>query len=85
MRTIPKHSLDYQLFFSPVRNFSIWTKFSYVSSSQWENYNNVSGESYLTVHQDTLKYSNIVGSSNVVDIGLQKWFLKRKINTNLLV
>jgi len=83
MRTIPKHSLDYQLIFSPIRNFSIWTKFSYISSAKWRNYNNVSGESYLTVHQNTLKYSNVVGSSNFVDIGFQKWFFKRKINTNL--
>jgi len=83
MNTIPKHSLDYQLIFSPIQNFSIWTKFSYISSSQWENYKNINGESYLTIHQDTLKYSNIVGSSNVIDFGIQKWLLKRKINTNL--
>ena len=75
----------YQLFFSPVHNFSIWTKFSYLYSSQWENYKNISGESYLTIHQDTLKYSNIVGSSNVVDIGIQKWLFKRKIKTNLFL
>jgi outer membrane receptor for ferrienterochelin and colicin len=83
MKTIPKHSLDYQLIFSPIQNFSIWTKFSYISSSQWENYKNINGESYLTIHQDTLKYSNVVGSSNVIDLGIQKWLLKRKINTNL--
>ncbi len=83
MKTIPKHSLDYQLIFSPIQNFSIWTKFSYNSSSQWENYKNINGESYLTVHQDTLKYSNIVGSSNVIDLGIQKWLFKRKINTKL--
>jgi outer membrane receptor for ferrienterochelin and colicin len=83
MKTIPKHSLDYQLMFSPIQNFSIWTKFSYISSSQWGNYKNINGESYLTIHQDTLKYSNKVGSSNVIDLGIQKWLFKRKINTNL--
>ena len=83
MKTIPKHSLDYQLIFSPIHNFSIWTKFSYISSSQWGNYKNINGESYLTIHQDTLKYSNIVGSSNVIDLGIQKWLFKQKINTNL--
>ena len=83
MKTIPKHSLDYQLIFSPIQNLSIWTKFSHISSSQWGNYKNINGESYLTIHQDTLKYSNKVGSSNVIDLGIQKWLLKRKINTNL--
>ena len=37
----------------------------------------------IILPQETLKYSNIVGSSNVVDLGIQKWFFKRKINTNL--
>ena len=85
MKTIPKHCLNYQLIFSPVQNFSIWTKFSYISSSEWENYKNINGESYLTIHQDTLKYSNKVGSSNVIDLGIQKWLFKRKINTNLFL
>ena len=85
MGAIPKHYLDYQLIFSPVKNFSIWAKFCYLSSSQWGDYNNVSGETYLTIHQDTLKYSNIIRSSNVVDIGIQKWFFKRKIKTNLFL
>jgi len=83
MKTIPKHSLDYQLIFSPIQNFSIWTKFSYISSSQWEDYNNINGKSYLTIHQETFKYSNVVGSSSIIDIGMQKWLFKRKINTNL--
>ena len=85
MKTIPKHSLNYQLIFSPVKNFSIWTKIGYLSSSEWENYKNISGESYLTINQDTFKYSNTVESSNVIDIGIQKWLLKRKINTNLFL
>lgn len=85
MGVIPKHYLDYQLIFSPVQNFSIYAKFCYLSSSQWNDYNNVSGETYLTLHQDTLKYSNIIKSSNVVDIGIQKWFFKRKIKSNLFL
>ena len=85
MKTIPKHSLNYQLIFSPVKNFSIWTKIGYLSSSEWENYKNISGESYLTINQDTFKYSNTVESSNIIDIGIKKWLLKRKINTNLFL
>ena len=32
-----------------------------------------------------LKYSNLVGRSIVIDLGIQKWLFKRKINTNLFL
>ena len=37
----------------------------------------------IILPQETLKYSNIVGSSNVIDLRIQKWLFKQKINANL--
>ena len=85
MESFPKHILDYHFSYSPIEDFSIWTKCRYISSTQWENYKNINGLAYQIIHQDTLEYSDTIEGINMIDIGIQKWFYKRKIKSNMFL
>jgi len=85
MKSFPKQILDYHFNYSPIEDFSIWTKCRYTSSTQWDNYKNINGLPYQIIHQDTLLYSDTIEGINMIDIGIQKWFFKRKIKSNMFL
>ena len=84
-KSFPKHIVDYHLNYSPIESFSIWTKWRYISSTQWENYKNINGLVYQNIHQDSLEYSDTIRGINMIDIGIQKWLFKRKIKSNMFL
>ena len=80
---IPIHSLKYQMIYTITQNFSFWIKFNHLSNTIWKDYEMIDGSIYENIMGQNLSYSNRVNQFNLLDIGFQKWFLDRKIKTNI--
>tara|TARA_B100000029_G_scaffold484450_1_gene536661 strand:- start:460 stop:2439 length:1980 start_codon:yes stop_codon:yes gene_type:complete len=85
IKNIPSQSLKYHLMYSVADNFSVWMRFNYLSDSFWDDYQMIDGVVYATVIGEDLSYSDWIDSFNLIDIGFQRWFLDRKIKTNLFL
>ncbi|NIM19317.1 MAG: TonB-dependent receptor plug domain-containing protein [Candidatus Latescibacteria bacterium] len=81
--SIPKHKATYRFAYAPDRNFRIWGALSYTSSSKWEEYRNIDGQS-CALAGEAVTYSSTVKSSTILDLQIQKWFWKRKLRGDFL-
>ena len=83
-KSIPKHKASYRLIYNPVENFSIWAMLSYLSSSNWMDYQNIDGKSYV-LGRINVKYSSTVKKSTIFDLQFRKWLWRRRLQASLLL
>lgn len=81
---VPKHKASFQITFAPVENFSLWAMLSYLSSSNWVDYENIDGQSCLFSHRIDVSYHSTVKGSTILDLQAQKWFWHRRLVGKLL-
>jgi hypothetical protein len=82
-KCIPEHKLSFQLFYTPVQNFSIWAMLNYFSSTEWAEYQDIGEAKCIIDNQINVEYSSGVQNRAAVDLHIQKWFWHRKIAGSL--
>ena len=82
--TIPQHSLSYQLSATPLPDLTIWTRLSYLTSSNWSTYSNIDSACNSGQLSGAYPASKLKGYA-VWDIQLQKHFWRRRLLGALLL
>lgn len=75
---VPLHALRYTLAFTPVRNFSLWTRVNFWGPSRWGDYVFAETESrgrYRDTVDDVMRW----------DVALQQWMWQRRLRASLVV
>jgi len=83
-KSIPDYKASYRFLYNPVKNFSIWAMLSYLSSSNWIDYQNIDGKSCV-LGRINVKYSSTVKKATIFDLQFQKWLWRRRLQASLLL
>jgi hypothetical protein len=75
--SLARHKIGFTLNYHPVENFSMWAMLSYLSSSNWIEYQEAAGQSGG-------KYSSTVNEAMILDMAAQKWIWHKRIRGSLL-
>ena len=82
-RQIPKQSFNYTLQYRYNPTFSVWLNFRYNSSTQWVEFQNISGQKIYTTYNDELFYDYKIGANKNLSIKLRKTFWQNRVAANL--
>ncbi|MBN2571224.1 MAG: hypothetical protein JXA68_03790 [Ignavibacteriales bacterium] len=75
--TLPKYKISYKADFEPFVNFSLWTMITYISPTEWMNYQNIDIESNGI-------YKHKVDGLLIWNFAVQKYFWEKKIRASVL-
>jgi len=75
---IPASIFVYRVIYTPVNNFSIWAMCKYISSTSWNDFQNIN-------LQSNGLYSSRLSDVILIDIAINKWLWKRQIKLDLIL
>lgn len=85
-KVYPRHQASAILSWNPVDGFSIWSRFSFVSSTEWTEYEPLDGAEYReTFNVSYDNYSNTIPPKYRLDISARKSFLGERLHGTMRI
>jgi len=75
---IPENLFIYRITYIPVKNFSIWAMFKYISSTTWYDFQDID-------QQSNGIYSSHLSEILLIDVAVNKWIWKKQIKVDFIL